>query len=222
MKYPWPHLKFWSSGEWQALKERLDALEQKGIAFNPERRSLFKSLDLVPLASVRVAIIGQDPYPDPRYCTGVAFSIPETETTFPSSLVQIFNEYSHDLHYPIPTNGSLVPWANRGVLLFNSIPTCFAGQPGSHRDWTEWEYLTKELVEELSTKEIVICFVGSIAGNFIKYVPANSPCKTMRVSHPSPRASKKAFNPFIESRIFTTINSLLSEMGQDRIDWRLD
>jgi len=218
MKHPWPQLNFWKSGEWQVVEERLHDLEKQRIPYNPGRERLFAALNEVPFDDVRVAIIGQDPYPQSKFATGVAFSIPPDLKEYPSSLVNIFTEYANDLHYPYPTTGDLTRWCGAGVLLWNSIPSCLTSKPASHR-WSEWEFLTKEIVENLNEKGIVFIFLGAIAREFKKYTDDRS--KVIEASHPSPLGVLSKKTPFFGSRIFTTANTLLVEQGLEPIDWRL-
>src|SRR5258705_6619195 len=111
MIYPWK-LNFWQTGEWQVCNERLKDLEKAGIQFNPKRDLLFDALRRTPIGEVRVAIIGQDPYPQAKYCTGRAFAIPThfRRADFPPTLNTIFREYCSDLGYPFPYSGDLIKW----------------------------------------------------------------------------------------------------------------
>jgi uracil-DNA glycosylase len=216
----WDDLKFWDSGEWQVIEEKLHDLKKAGVVVNPTRANLFSALKQTKFETCRVGIIGQDPYPDPRYATGLAFSIPETESVYPPTLCNIFTEYGIDLSYPTPPNGSLVKWAKQGVLLWNAIPTCEAFKAASHRDWTEWNFLTKEIVEELSKKGAVIALLGNIAKEFEQYVDKDH-SKVLLTSHPSPRGILTSKHPFMGSRFFSTINGYLCDLGKEPINWRL-
>jgi uracil-DNA glycosylase len=221
---PWK-LDYWQSGEYQVVREKLDEEEHLGFVVNPERKSLFKALAAIPMERVRVAIIGQDPYPDSRMATGFAFSIPSDVPSreFPPTLGNIFDEYERDLHYPRPTNGDLSKWVAQGVLLWNAIPSCRKGSSLSH-DWPgrEWDYLTREIVRRLSVQSIVFVFLGSVAQRFASDIEEDSGSEVIITSHPSPRGSLKAKHPFKGSRIFTTINDKLCSLGMTPIDWRLD
>lgn len=211
-------LRFFDSGEWQVLDERLWELQEKGSAVNPERGNLFASLDAVPLESVKVAILGQDPYPTKGFATGIAFDIPPGVTAFPPTLINIFKEYCEDLGLPFPSSGSLLPWCKQGVLLYNVIPTCYTGLPASHRDWTEWTYLTQEVLEKVNGQGAVVVSLGSLAKSYCNDVP---PERFLNFSHPSPLSALKGNRPFSKSRFFSTINAKLVELGKDPIDWRL-
>ena len=209
----WSELKFWDSGEWQAIHERFNDLRKKGVIINPERKKMFRALTLTPLEKTKVAFIGQDPYPNPIHATGLAFSVPETIKDYPPTLKNIFLEYSNDLHYPDPPNGNLTKWATEGVLLWNAIPSCEANLPASHR-WCEWEELTKEIILELDNRNILLVFLGKIAKEYTKYINNSD---YICISHPSPLGANASNNPFLGSRIFTTVNSKLKEP----IDWKL-
>lgn len=219
MIYPWK-LKYWQSGEWQVVNERLKDLEKAGVVYNPVRSRMLEALRVTSPGEVRVAIIGQDPYPDRRFATGYAFSIPEEfePSEFPPTLRTIFSEYSSDLRLPSPSNGSLLRWAAQGVLLWNAYPTCRNGHSLSHA-WDEYRYLTKEITEVLSEKGIVFAFLGSVAREYAQYVTSNN--EVIVTSHPSPRGKLNSRSPFTGSRIFSTINDRLNKLGLDTIDWRL-
>src|SRR5258707_12755019 len=108
MIYPWK-LNYWQTGEWQVCNERLKDLKAANVSFSPRRELLFEALRATPDRDVRVAIIGQDPYPDARFATGFAFSIPPTFSSqqLPQTLKAIFREYVSDLGYPFPNHGDL-------------------------------------------------------------------------------------------------------------------
>lgn len=224
MSNPW-NLDYWKSGEYQVVREKLDAEEKAGFTINPGRKSLFEALRRVPECDVRVCIVGQDPYPDPRMATGVAFSIPHEfgSREFPATLRCIFDEYCSDLGYPRPTHGDLSGWAAQGVLLWNAIPSCRTGLSLSH-DWPgqEWSYLTREIMHRLSTRSVVFAFLGSVARRYVKDVEPSYGAVVIETSHPSPRGSLNSRNPFRGSRLFSTINAKLVENGIESIDWRLE
>lgn len=218
----WGKLRYWDCGEWQVVEERLYRTQ-----YNPGRGNLFRALELVPLEKVQVCWIGQDPYPDSRMATGVAFSIPPDVAGFPPTLKTIFTEYEHDLHFPCPSSGDLTPWANRGVLLWNYFPSCARDKSMSH-DWFEWEYLTQEIVEELCKQGIVFILSGSVARRCMKIIneyelisPGEN--KVIETAHPAAGryGKKNAKNLFEGSRVFTRANDALVSLGRDAIDWRL-
>ena len=213
----WERLKYWNSGEFQVVEERLADLRKRRIVYNPSKGNLFAALKATPFDTVKVCLVGQDPYPKHEHATGIAFSIPPSvvEKDWPPTLVNILKEYCSDLHYPMPVSGDLTKWAKQGVLLWNCIPSCEMGKAGSH-DWYEWSLLTQEIVEKLDEQgPIVFAFLGYIAQEFAKYVQKS---KVISTSHPSPLGARHGFTG---SRLFSTINVELCALGKEAIDWRL-
>jgi uracil-DNA glycosylase len=208
-------LRFWKSGEWQVIRERLNDLDRQphdGQAYCPRPVDLFRALNLVQPDRVRVVIVGQDPYPSIRYATGVAFSIPDNieQSDYPPTLVNIFKEYHDDLGLPFPKSGDLTPWTQQGVLLWNAYPSCAAGKPGSHH-WCEWEYLTQEVLQKAASHNAVLVYLGRVAQTFA--IPGYE--RQLWTSHPSPLGAHRGF---LGGRIFSRINWYL---GDKPIDWRL-
>lgn len=215
----WKDLHYWQTGEWQVVEEKLDDLKKARTLFNPDRKNLFRSLKETPYADCRVAIYGQDPYPNHQHATGIALSIPDSIKVFPPTLTEVYREYQRDLSLEPPTVGNLTPWAKQGVLLWNVIPSCTAGHSLSH-DWTEYTYLTKEITEELSAKGIVFVFLGMKARQYKQFVDQDKNF-VIETSHPSPRGSLSSKVPFVGSRLFSRINDYLVQQKKTPIEWRL-
>lgn len=85
----------------------------------PPGKLIFNAFNLCPFDSVKVVIIGQDPYHEPGQAHGLSFSVNDG-VPFPPSLVNIFKEIQLDLGTPMPTSGNLTRWAGQGVLLLNA------------------------------------------------------------------------------------------------------
>lgn len=205
----WDSLFYWTTGEWQLVRERLDDEAQ----YCPGDRYLFASLGACPARRCRCMVVGQDPYPQRELCTGLAFST--LNGVIPPSLSNIFDEYVNDLGFPRPLSGDLSKWCEQGVLLWNAYPSCSVGKPGSHH-WEEWEPLTIEIMKRLNDKEDPVVFVllGKSAAKFSRFVPFKHSIIT---SHPSPLGVNHGFRG---SRIFSRVNTCLDSLNQ--IDWRLE
>lgn len=226
-------LSFFNSGEWQVIDERLKDLEKvnrrihtdtfdPGDGYNPGRRELFKALRLIPSGEVRCCIIGQDPYPDSSFATGVAFSIGEDKggpSNWPPTLRTFLNEYRTDLGLPLPRSGNLDKWSERGVLLWNAIPSCRSGKSLSH-DWEEYSFLTREIIRILAKKGIVFALLGQVARRYLSDIDCVNNLVIVS-SHPSNRSAKSGNTPFIGSRLFSTINDKLNSHALEPIAWRL-
>lgn len=223
-------LNWWKSGEYQVIQERLRDLDKLKIRWNPDRKIIFEALKLTKPEDVRVVIIGQDPYPQSKYCTGVAFSIPENCDMYPATLVNIFDEYTADLGYPEPQSGSLLPWVEQGVLLWNVYPTCSEKASLSHH-WEEYKYLTWEILDKLSEQLCVIVTLGGQARSILREKDYET-FEVLSYSHPAPLGARKGKDHFSAiwkdgekvsegCRMFSTINGKLRELNLDTIKWRL-
>jgi uracil-DNA glycosylase len=220
--HPWSEMKWWNSGERQVVEEKIDDAVRAGHVCNPTKSRLYRALRATPERTVRVAILGQDPYPAHEMATGIAFSIPRTvpPKDFPHTLKIIFSEYCSDLHLPSPSHGDLSSWTKQGVLLWNSIPSCQSGHSLSH-DWDEWRYLTGEIVSRLNERGgVVFVCLGAVASSFVNDVNIEKN-RVIRTSHPSPRGIRASKSPFTGSRLFSTINARLRELEKDVIDWEI-
>ena len=169
-----------------------------------------------PFASVRVLIVGQDPYPTPGHPVGLSFSVAPEVKRLPASLVNIFREYRDDLGYPPPANGDLSPWSERGVMLLNRVLTVQPGHPGSHRG-KGWEEVTEQAIQALAGRQtpLVAILWGRDARNLVPLL-AGVPC--IESAHPSPNSADRGF---FGSRPFSRANQQLEEQGAEPVDWKL-
>jgi uracil-DNA glycosylase len=196
------------------LRAFVDA-ERRAHAVYPPEEEVFAALELTPFTDVRVMILGQDPYHGPGQAHGLAFSV-RPGVTPPPSLRNVFRELHDDLGCPVPDGGSLVPWAEQGVLLLNAVLTVRAGEPASHRG-RGWETLTDAVIRELSARAEPLVFVlwGAYAAKKEKLIDAGRHA-VIRSAHPSPLSAKRGF---FGSRPFTAANAALAGFGAGPIDW---
>jgi uracil-DNA glycosylase len=242
--HDWGRAINWFQGKGRLdVLDRLDWHEDNGLPYTPHRADLFRALHLCPYHACRVVFVLQNPYPNPKYATGVALSaskwLPIVGTPehcgIPQSLRTIYAEYSSDLGLPTPEHGCLEQWCARGVLLWNAVLTTeiTRGKLGQweHRDhshWPEYADLTEEIITALSNKGgIVFVFFGAKAKKFAQYVKTEDKRWWRRNTcmffvHPSPLARHSTNNPIIGSRMFSTINDhLVKRHRQEPIDWRI-
>jgi len=125
-----PLRKVCSTTKYEALQRFVDS-ERESTEVLPAADQMFSALKLCDFESVRVVILGQDPYPTPGHAHGLAFSVlPGVKP--PGSLKNIFTELRDDVGVPISPHGHLDAWAQQGVLLLNAVLTVRAGQAASH------------------------------------------------------------------------------------------
>lgn len=124
----------------------------------PVNRDLFRVFNLCPFDRVRVVILGQDPYPDPRFYYGICFSVPDG-VPIPGSLQNIFREVHDDTGRPVPASGRLERWVAQGVLSMNTIFTTRAYQSGSHRG-RGWEEFSDAVIRRLSERRDHLVFLA--------------------------------------------------------------
>ena len=124
--------EFLSSEAGQALGKAIQSRIDAGAVIYPP--TPFKALELTPLNQVRVVILGQDPYHGAGQAQGLAFSV-APGVKVPPSLRNIFKEIGRESGNLTISNlkeGSLVRWAEQGVLLLNTSLTVEDGLPASH------------------------------------------------------------------------------------------
>ncbi len=169
-----------------------------------------------PFCDVRVLIVGQDPYPTPGNPVGLSFSVAPDVWPLPPSLVNIFREYGADLGYPLPSNGDLSPWTERGVLLLNRVLTVAPRKPASHRG-KGWEEVTEQAIRALAARDapLVAILWGRDARSLTPLL-GGVPC--IESAHPSPNSADRGF---FGSRPFSRASRLLEEQGAAPVDWKL-
>jgi len=178
----------------------------------PRQEDWFKALELTPFDKVKVVILGQDPYHTKGMAHGLAFSVQPHIKTLPPSLRNILKEYQSDLGYPQPRSGDLRAWAERGVLLWNTILTVEEGKPLSHAG-IGWEKLTYEIIKFLSEKKVAFLLMGRKAQ---EYTAACGDSPVVAVPHPSPLSKG-----FEGSKPFTRVNKELEKLQVEPVEWRL-
>lgn len=176
------------------LRKRLDA---GAVIFPPLP---LRALELTPPEEVRVVILGQDPYHGRGQAEGLAFSV-APGVRLPPSLRNIFKELQRDLGTPPPTfpdpGGSLVQWAEKGVLLLNTCLTVEEGQPASHAG-RGWEVLTDAVIRHVAAGGHPALFMlwGAHAQSKRALIDLQRH-QVLIANHPSPLSALRPPLPFI-------------------------
>ena len=209
---------FFTSQDFANLQQFLRAEQQGGQQIFPPKEQIFAALNATPPASVRVVILGQDPYHTPGAAMGFSFSVP-AGAPIPPSLQNIFKELkSEDSGFQPPASGDLRPWADQGVLLLNSVLTVRARTPASHAG-KGWEALTDAVVQHLSAQRRGIIFLlwGRHAQEKGQHINRQRHT-VLEAAHPSPFSADRGF---FGCGHFATVNKILRARGEDQIRWQL-
>lgn len=199
--------------------QQLQALVQKRrteVRVFPEEKNVFNALELTPFESVKVVILGQDPYHGFGQAHGLSFSV-QKGIPLPPSLKNIYKELQEDIGGELPTEGDLSHWAKQGVLLLNTVLTVEEGNANSHKRMG-WERLTNRLIESLNELKHPVIFIlwGKPAQDKEKLI-TNPNHVLLKAPHPSPLS---AYRGFFGSKPFSKVNDILIQQGQTPIRWK--
>ncbi|MBO7181117.1 MAG: uracil-DNA glycosylase [Bacteroidales bacterium] len=181
----------------------------------PPAKQIFNAFDSCPFESVKVVILGQDPYHEPSQAHGLSFSVlPPCPP--PPSLVNIYKEIRSDIGTLVSANGDLTAWSRQGVLLLNATLTVEAHKAGSHQN-KGWETFTDSAIKALAEnrEHLVFMLWGSYAqrkGAFID----RSRHLVLQAPHPSPLS---AYRGFFGCKHFSSANAYLISQGLSPIVW---
>ena len=198
--------------------QELQAFVQKRraeVRVFPEEKNVFNALELTPFESVKVVILGQDPYHGFGQAHGLSFSV-QKGIPLPPSLKNIYKELQEDIGGDLPTEGDLSHWAKQGVLLLNTVLTVEEGNANSHKGMG-WERLTNRLIESLNELNHPVIFIlwGKPAQDKEKLI-TNPNHVILKAPHPSPLS---AYRGFFGSKPFSRVNDILIQQGQTPIRW---
>ena len=185
-------------------------------AVYPAPKNIFRAFELCPFDTVKVVILGQDPYHGPGQANGLCFAVNEG-VLLPPSLQNIFKEIESDLGKPLEhRSGDLMRWAEQGVLLLNATLTVRARTAGSHQE-KGWEQFTDAVIRTLSEERDELVFI--LWGNYAKAKGAHidrTKHLVLESAHPSPLS---AHNGFFGSKPFSKTNEYLNAHGKTSVHW---
>ncbi|MEZ9702794.1 uracil-DNA glycosylase [Vibrio sp. 10N.261.46.E12] len=202
----------------QSVLAFVEQQRSSGKTVYPPQDQVFSAFDMTPFESVRVVILGQDPYHGASQAHGLAFSV-LPGVKIPPSLRNMYKELAQDIEgFEIPTHGYLDSWASQGVLMLNTVLTVEEAKAHSHAK-CGWEAFTDAIIAELNQRSEPIIFLlwGAHAQKKGQAIDAGKHY-VLVAPHPSPLSARRGF---FGCQHFSITNKLLSSMDQQPIDWRL-
>ena len=191
--------------------------EYKNKIIYPPRDEIYNAFKLCSLSSLKVVIIGQDPYFNKNQAMGLAFSVKEG-VKLPPSLENIYKEieieFNSIMNYQ---SGDLTYLSKQGVFLINPILTVIEGKPLSHNT-KEYQLFFKDLMMFIDKidKPIVFILWGNKAKSYEKYI-LNKNRLIIKTTHPSPLGANKG--GFFNTDMFKKTNEYLKKHGINEIIW---
>jgi uracil-DNA glycosylase len=201
----------------KALKSFLIREKSENKSIYPPSEQIFAAFDHAHFNDVKVVILGQDPYHGPNQAHGLCFSV-NKGVDIPPSLRNIYKEQANDVGTTLPSHGSLMQWADQGVLLLNATLTVRAAEAGSHQK-KGWEIFTDEVIRQLSDKRENLVFLlwGAYARSKSVLIDRQKHL-VLEAPHPSPLS---AHTGFLGCGHFSAANRYLVEKGLKSIDWQI-
>ena len=198
------------------LEAFVDQERQTQTIFPPEQ-DVFNAFVYAPYEKVNVLLLGQDPYHDDNQAHGLCFSV-RPGIKPPPSLANMYTELKNDVGFHVPNHGYLVPWAEQGILMMNTVLTVRAHLPNSHKG-KGWETFTDEVIRKVNAKQEQVIFIlwGAPAQKKISLIDT-SRHKIIQSAHPSPLSAR---NGFFGSKPFSKTNEYLRAAGKTEINWQL-
>lgn len=196
---------------YQTVEKFKSIVKTVPVPFLPAEKDVFKAFELTPKPALKVVWIGQDPYPNEKDATGLAFSVPK-DASVPASLVNIFACLKEDLGIQAP-HGNLEAWARQGLLLVNRSLTVRPKQPGSHEEY--WVSFMPRLIQELNQGRPLVFVLMGKAAQSLKFL-IDRKHLIIQTVHPSPLSAWRGFR---ESKLFLNIRSAQQKLGHPLIDF---
>lgn len=206
-----------SSDYMKQLGEFLRAEKAQGKEIYPPGGEFFAALEATPPASVKVVILGQDPYHGPGQAHGLSFSV-RGRQRIPPSLQNVFRELQSDLGLRTPSHGDLSAWADEGVLLLNSVLSVERGVAGAHQG-KGWERFTDAVIAAVNAGTLPVVFMlwGAQAQRKGSAINRDRHC-VLTAPHPSPLSAHRGF---LGCQHFSQANRFLEEHQRGPVDWSI-
>ena len=184
----------------------------------PPKNMIFNAFNRTPFDSVKVVIIGQDPYHTLDVAMGLSFSV-KAGKRVPPSLKNIFMEIENDVGHCAPDDGDLTKWSEQGVLLLNAVLTVRKGAANSHAG-EGWENITSAAISALSEhREGIVFLLWGRYAQRLEDLIDDSKHFVLKAAHPSPYSADSGF---FGCKHFSKANDYLAKGGKKPIDWSIE
>ena len=231
---PGDYLRHFPPPSWERVVEEadragdlddLDRILGKEVEYFPLIYKIFAAFWLVPLTSVKVVILGQDPYhqrvhlggpgPEPR-AQGVSFSVHKNDSV-PSSLSNIYTELTACIHgFSKPDHGDLTEWCRQGVFLLNRCLTVRPDEANSHESL--WDgFITKVIRSVCAHNQRCIFMLWGKEAQKMKPIIGDK-AVILETSHPSGFSARRGF---YGCKHFALANQTLMANGSTAVDWTI-
>jgi uracil-DNA glycosylase len=114
----------------------------------------------------------------------------------------------------VSASADLASWSKQGVILLNSALTTVVGSSGLHQSL--WRKFIEEVIvalDQARNGKLVCLSLGLEAKKLSSFVKLG---EVIYAPHPSPLSAHRGF---FGSRIYSRVNQVLSDQGQEPIDW---
>lgn len=168
-----------------------------------------------PVDSVRVLLVGQDPYPGPGHAIGLSFAVAPEVSPLPRSLQNMMRELRDDLGKDVSNGGDLRRWSQQGVMLLNRHLTTSSGTSAAHFDagWARFTDAAISVLNRARGRKLVAILWGNEA---IALQRLLADVQVVSSAHPSPLSARRGF---FGSKPYSKTNEALKFVGEQPIDW---
>lgn len=198
------------------LWERVTLAYEQHTCFPPQEK-IFAALNACDIKDIKAVILGQDPYHEQGEAEGLSFSCSLMPARrWPPSLKNILKEVSAETGRPQPETGSLMRWAEQGVLLLNTVLTVEEGKANSHAKWG-WQQFTDRIISIVNERcSGVVFFLWGNQAQKKRTLIDTERHLVIQSAHPSPLS---AYRGFFDSGQFVRANDYLRSQGKKEIYW---
>ncbi len=196
------------------LLDQIEANVSTDAAVAPAMPMVMRAFEQ-PVDSVRVLLVGQDPYPGPGHAIGLSFAVAPEVSPLPRSLQNMMRELRDDLGKDVSNGGDLQRWSSQGVMLLNRHLTTSSGTSAAHFDagWARFTDAAISVLNRARGRKLVAILWGNEAIGLQRLL---ADVQVVSSAHPSPLSARRGF---FGSKPYSKTNQALKFVGEQPIDW---